>query len=168
MHRFVKLLAVIGFLIIAAHRLPAPIEEEASPSPTATRQATAPPAPTATGPLLKRQAARFAGTWTGKIKFGNTSDVEFTFIINPEATSMIQKSKRFGEHAHPTTVNANTISWTAGAKNAITWTLTPNSDGQTAVVKVKPISGEESTATFQRTESPSKHPRAGARAKSRQ
>jgi hypothetical protein len=80
---------------------------------------------------------------------------------------MIQKSVRFGELTHPTTVNGGVLSWIAGPKNGNVWTLTPNPDGQTAVVKVKPVLGGESAATFQRSESPTKPGRAGARSKSR-
>lgn len=153
-------------LFASTQRSPAPIEEE-KPSPTPTPvQATSPSA--SVGQLSRTEAARFAGTWTGKIRFGNTGDAEFTFVINSEATSLIQKYKKLGESAHPTTVNQGTISWTTGAKEGIKWSLTPNSDGQTAVVKMKPVSVEESTATFQRSESPTKRGRAGARSKAHQ
>jgi hypothetical protein len=160
------ILAGCLFLLLGTQRSPAPIEEEKPPSPTPIQGNS--PSATAGSQLSRQEAARFAGTWTGKIKFGNTSDAEFTFIINLEATSLIQKYKRLGESAHPTTVTDGTISWTTGAKDAIKWTLTPNADGQTALVKMKPISVEESTATFQRTETPAKHGRAGARPKAHQ
>lgn len=133
-------------ILLFAHHSPAPIQES----------------------LSKQDAARFAGTWTGRIKFGGNVDaVEFTLVINPEATSMIQTSRRFGELTHPTTVNAGVLSWIAGPRNGNVWTLTPNPDGQTAVVKVKPVAGGEGSATFQRGESPPKDRRAGAQSKSR-
>ena len=133
-------------LLLSAQHSPAPIQETPS----------------------KREAARFAGTWAGKIKFGeNAGAVEYSLIINPEATSMIQRSPRFGENAHPTTVNAGTLSWIAGPKNGNLWTLTPSSDGQTAVVKVKPITGAEGAATFRRAGLPAKPGRVGAQSKSR-
>jgi hypothetical protein len=157
-------------LLLSTQRPPAPIQEsQETPSPTPQVTATPSTAPSvapATAPS-KREAARFAGTWTGRIKFGNAGEVQLTLIINPEATSLIHKSERFGETAHPTTVNAGTLSWTAGVKNGNMWTLTPNPDGQTAVVKVKPLTGGEGAATFQRGESPSKGRRAGAQSKSR-
>jgi hypothetical protein len=135
-----------SLLLLSTHRSPAPIQES----------------------LSKQEAARFAGTWTGRIKFGGNLDaVEFTLVINPEATSMIQSSRRFGEFTHPTTVNAGVLSWIAGPTNRNVWTLTPNPDGQTAVVKVKPVAGEEGAATFQRVEPPSKRGRAGVQSKSR-
>jgi hypothetical protein len=148
-------------LLLSAQRSPAPIQEtQETPSPSPTPAANATPS--------RQEAARFAGTWTGKIKFGgNAAEVEYTLVINPEATSMIQKSQRFGEFARPTTVNASTLSWTTGPKNGITWTLTPNPDGQTASVKVKPVTGEEGTATFQRVETSPKRNMRGARQKAR-
>src|SRR5256885_3791910 len=131
-------------LLLSTQRSPAPIQEtQETPSPN--------PVPSAAP--SKEEAARFAGTWTGKIKFaGNAGEVEYTLIINPEATSMIQKSHRFGEIARPTTVDTGTLLWTTGPQNGIKWTLTPNPDRQTALVKVKPITGQEGTATFQRVE----------------
>jgi hypothetical protein len=158
-----KIRILVGslLLLLSAQRSPAPIQEtQETPSPSPTPAASATPS--------RQEAARFAGTWSGRIKFGgNASEVEFTLMINPEATSMIQKSQRLGELAHPTTVNAGTLSWTTGAKNGITWTLTPSPDEQTAAVKVKPATGEEGTATFQRVETSPKRNVRGARQKAR-
>jgi hypothetical protein len=150
-------------LLLSAQRLPAPIEEE-TPAPASTVSA----APSAAA-FSKQEAARFAGTWTGKIKFGgNLNEVEYTFVINPDATSLIMKSLRFGEFARPTTLNGNALTWTAGPKNGNVWTLAPNPEGQTALVKVKLATGAEGNATFQRTESAPKRGRAGGRLKGRQ
>jgi hypothetical protein len=160
-----------SLLLLSTQPSPAPIQESQE-TPTPSPQVSATPSATPnTIPSIapsKQEAARFAGMWAGRIKSGNANDVEFTLIVNPEATSLIQKSQRLGEFAHPTTVNAGTLSWTAGPKNGIVWTLTPNADAQTAVVKVRPASGEESTANFVRAESPTKRGRAGTRVKSRQ
>src|SRR5436305_13736342 len=70
-------------LLLSTQRSPAPIQEtQETPSPT--------PVPS-TAPS-KEEAARFAGTWTGHIKYaGNAGEVEDPLIINPEPTSMIQK-----------------------------------------------------------------------------
>jgi len=156
------------FLLLSTQRSPAPIQEETpSPTPSPTPSATA--AVTPSGQLSKLEAARFAGTWTGKIKFGGfANEVDYTLVINPEATSLILKSQRLGENARPTTVSDGTLSWKAGPKDGNLWTLTPNADGQTALVKVKPSAGAEGTATFQRTEAPAKRGRPGARPKARQ
>jgi hypothetical protein len=152
-------------LLLSAQRLPAPIEEETpSPSPASTVSA----APSAAA-LSKQEAARFAGTWTGKIKFGgNPNEVEYTLMVNPEATSLIMKSLRFGEFARSTTLNGNALRWTAGPKNGNVWTLAPNPDGQTALVKAKPAAGAEGNATFQRTKFAPKREHAGGRLKGRQ
>jgi hypothetical protein len=153
------------FLLLSTHRLPAPIEEETpSPSPTPTAITT----PTVAAPS-KQEAARFAGNWTGRIKFGGyANEVDYTLMINQEATSLILKSPRIGEIARPASLNGNTLSWKAGPHDANLWTLTPNPDGQTAVVKAKPTTGPEGTATFQRGESLMKRGHGGGRLKNRQ
>lgn len=137
-------------LLLSTQRSPAPIEEE-KPSPTPTPAPSASASATPASPLSKQEAARFVGTWTGKIKFGRFGDVDFTLVINPQATSLIQKS-RFGELAHPTNLNAGTLSWAAGEKSDHAWRLTPNPDGQTAVTTLKLQSGVESTAIFRRVQ----------------
>jgi len=159
-------------LLLSSQRSPAPIQEtQESPSPSPTPLATATAATATTTPsvsLSRQEAARLAGTWSGKIKFGRFGDVEFTLVINPDATSLIQKSQRFGERAHPTNVNAGTLSWTAGEKSDHAWTLTPNPDGQTALTTLKLPSGVESTAIFQRAQSPPRRNGLGPRSKSHQ
>ena len=152
-------------LIFSAHRCPAPIEEETpTPSPTSTAMTT----PAVSAPS-KQEAARFAGTWTGRIKFAEmANDGEFTLMINPEATSLILKTPRFGESAHPTTINGGTVWWKAGPRDGNLWTLTPNPGGQTALVKVKPAAGTEGSATFQRAKPGPMPNRAGMRPKARQ
>jgi hypothetical protein len=103
--------------------------------------------------------------WTGKIQFGNAGEVEFTLIVNPEATSLVQKSKIFGEFAHATIYSGGILSWTAGAKNDVAWTLTPNPDGKTAVATLKTRNNQPSSATFQRAEPGLKRNRGSARSK---
>ena len=154
-----------SLLILLAHRMPAPIAEETpTPSPTSTAM-TEPSANVAS----KQDAARFSGTWTGKIKFGGpANELDYTLMVNQDATSLIMKSQRFGEYARPTTINAGALSWKAGPHDGILWTLTPNPGGQTATVNVKPAVGAEGTATFQRAGSAPKQGRAGGRLKNRQ
>jgi len=165
-----RILAVSLLLLLSTQRSPAPIQEtQESPSPSPTPLATATAATPSTIPSTspsRQEAARFAGTWTGKIKFGRFGDVDFTFVVNPAANSLIQKS-RFGELAHPTSVNAGTLSWTAGEKNDHAWTLIPNPDGQTALITLKLPSGE-STAVFQRVQSPPRRNTPSPRSKSHQ
>ena len=153
----IRILVGSFLLLLSTHRLPAPIQDtQETPSPSASTPS-------------RQQAARFAGTWIGKIKFaGFAVEVEYTLMVNPEATSLIMKSLRLGELARPTTLNGNALTWTAGPKNGNVWTLAPNPDGQTALVKVKPAAGAEGNATFQRTESAPKRGSAGGRLKGRQ
>ncbi len=169
--RTLRILFAAGLLLITAQRLPAPISEvPETPTPTpvlptqsenksnatitgATPQPAANPAPSTTPEVA--DPARFAGTWTGKIKFGRVGDVDFTLVINSEATSLEQGSKNFGRHMHATISSGHTLSWRAGEKNDLAWTLTPNPDGQTALTTLKLPSGAESTAIFQRVQASS-------------
>jgi len=153
-----RLLLGIAVLLITIHRLPAPISEIAeTPTPTpppaesANRQlppggnwrnpesgiSASPqlgPKPTPLTQTTQQRPAHFAGTWTGKMKLRIAGEVQFILTVNPDATSLTQKSKAFGEHTHVTSYTAQTLSWKAGPKNEIAWTLTPNRDGQTASV----------------------------------
>jgi hypothetical protein len=181
----VRLLLVVVALLITAHQLPAPIvEPEEKPTP-APEQSKAPkpkhsikpeaafedqpsakiekraqptPRPAIQGP------ARFAGTWTGKINQGVLGHVKTSLTIDTNATS-IQLSRNLGGSSKPLTVSGNTASWKSGAMGEIAWTLTPNSDGQTAQVTMKGLMLTDS-ATFRRgaanvpaqTSSPTRHP----------
>jgi len=166
MRRSTRFLFGFALIVITAHRLPAPIQEVPE-TPTPTPRSQPNPLPSTTPE--RADPAQFAGTWTGKIKFGgNLNEVEYTLMVNPDATSLIMKSLRFGEFARPTTLNGKALTWTAGPKNGNVWTLAPNLDGQTALVKVNLAAGAEGNATFQRTESAPKRGRAGGRLKGRQ
>ena len=152
--------------LTAAERLPAPIveEEKATPAP-ATEQAEAPkkkhskkststaeqspspqsetkkkPAPVMSGP------ARFAGTWTGKVNQGLLGHVETSFTIDPTGAS-VELSENLGGGSKKVTTNGNSITWKSGVAGEITWTLTPNSDGQTAQVTMKGLMLKD-TMTF--------------------
>jgi hypothetical protein len=160
-------LAVL-LLVASRERLPAPISEIATPTPSPQespspqlrpgekwkpqaeqgKQSSAKESPAATP--NSQTAARFAGTWSGKITFGTSGVVELTLIVNSSATSLIQKSKTFGEHSHATTYTAGTLSWKGGRNDGFSFTLAPNADGLTAVVTSKPKSGRTSTGTFKR------------------
>jgi len=174
------------------NRLPAPISEIAeTPTPTgppaqsANRQlrpggqwrnpesgiSASPqpsPKPTPLTQTTQQRLAHFAGTWTGNIKLGIAGKVQFTLTVNPDATSLEQKSKAFGEHTHVTSYTGRTLSWKAGLKNEIAWTLRPNRDGQTALVTAESGSEINGAAIFYRVQpnpppaqaksSPKKHP----------
>jgi hypothetical protein len=160
MNRFSKSFGLTTALLLSmSHRCPAPIQEvqeTPTPSPTATVQSTAAPTPQPI-PTAKpvavsdaTGAARFAGAWTGKINMQKLGDVEVTLTISADGTSL-QQGSRMGRAQRPLTYNGKILSWQAGAQNNIPWTLSPNADGQTAVV-TRTVGGATSTATFQRAQ----------------
>jgi TIR domain/F5/8 type C domain len=97
-------------------------------------------------------AARFAGTWEGKMTIG-TTDYYITLNVNADATSLLQESKRGGQpaqqHPHPTTINGETLVWIGGDSGNVGWRFTPNADGQTASATTS-MAGMANTATFTR------------------
>jgi hypothetical protein len=144
---------VAALLLVTAHRLPAPIQEvPESPTPTPTPALQLQSNPPSSATQERADPARFAGTWAGRIKVGKNGDFHVTLAVNSDATSLTQDSKRLGELTHPTAVNGRTLSWRGGKFNNVAWTLTPNSDGQTALAATK-IGGVENTAIFKRVRS---------------
>src|SRR6266550_4012887 len=165
----VRLFLVVAALLISAHQLPAPIvEPEEKPTP-APQQSKAPktkhsikpetaleeqpsakiekraqptPRPAIQGP------ARFAGTWNGRINQTPLGHVRTSLTIDPNATS-VALSHNLGGGNRPLTVNGNAASWKTGVMDEIAWTLTPNSDGQTAQVTMKGLMANDTT-TFRR------------------
>jgi hypothetical protein len=143
-HRTSRLLLVAALLLVTAHRLPAPIQEvPESPTPTPEQSVGTP-----TTLQSQQRTARFAGTWAGKVSEGKLGDVDVTLVINADATALEQKSK-MATFVRPTTHSGNTLSWTAGRKGEVAWTLTLNRDGQTALV-TRQLGGVNTTATFKR------------------
>jgi hypothetical protein len=102
-----------------------------------TRQAPAP-----TGP------ARFSGNWSGNISQGLFGTIKVSFSINASGTSV-----KISGAEKPATINGNTITWKAGWFNEVTWTLTPQRDGTSAIVTSKSGLGVNGTATFSRAQS---------------
>jgi TonB family protein len=171
------ILRTLFLLLATSHRLPAPIvetPEKATPAPE-TEQIARPkskktkakvkavesespakeesstkvaptPAPAHQGP------ARFAGTWKGKISQGLLGHPPTTLTVDPAATS-VELSHNLGGGTRPVTLSGNTISWHSGMVGEITWTLTPNGDGQTAQVTMKGLLVND-TATFRRGSAP--------------
>jgi hypothetical protein len=150
-----------ALLLIAAHRLPAPISEE---SPTPAQEQSAKPKRTITkrqtpSPQPKNQATPqrnpFDGLWTGTLNnlpwLGNT---DFMFLISASGTSVTEKSKQMGTKPYQGTCDGSTMRWTAEANCA--WTFTPNPDGKTALATINcpglfGIGVYNSTAIFRRT-----------------
>jgi hypothetical protein len=145
----IRVLLPIALLHVTAHRLPAPIQEVPE-APTSAPRLKSHPLPTASP--KRADPARFAGSWTGKMKIG-TVDFDITLVVNPEATSLTQRSKRVGQpaqqHVHPTTASGRTLFWRGGQLDNVAWTLIPNPDGQTASATTK-TAGIENTAIFRK------------------
>jgi hypothetical protein len=79
---------------------------------------------------------RFAGTWSGKINQGIVGEVVFTLTFAAGGSQVTEHSS-FGTYTHPATSNGRSTTWTTGLLNDITWTFTPNADGNTAQVTAK-------------------------------
>ena len=75
-------------------------------------------------------------------------EIDVMMTVNADGTAVAQKSKVAADQ-HPATYDGKTIGWHTGPKNNIRWTLTLNSDGQTAVA-TRTVAGTTTTATFKR------------------
>jgi hypothetical protein len=146
-------------LLVSAPRLPAPIvesDEKPTPKPAQSEAPRSAPkhsrksevkssgteSPPSHGPV------RFAGSWTGKISQGLLGHTPTTLAVSSDATS-VTLSHNFGGGSKPATASGGTLSWRSGLMGEITWTLTPNGDGQTARVTMKGLVVND-TATFRR------------------
>jgi hypothetical protein len=163
MNRFVKVLAVIGFLVIAAHRLPAPIQEtpESTPTPKPRREAVVRPNPKPEATAKPRATLNrpFAGTWSGIVGFkdpfvGGGGDQQCDFVINAEETSMMirVKSRRGSYHTAttPVVVIGNTLSAKGGFFKHMNATVTLTGDGTTADVLVRDTIWGSSSGTLKK------------------
>jgi hypothetical protein len=160
---FVLFLAV-SLLLIAAHRLPAPIQEVPD-SPTPAPEQSAKPKPKrTTKPKVtsessetstKRQTPSptpqsqpspnrtpFAGTWIAKTGW----PAGITLIVSPAQDSAVVKGLPFwGDRAGRPTANGNTLSWTFLAEK---WNMVIAPDGKTAVVTDHGWPSGVATGTF--------------------
>jgi hypothetical protein len=136
-------------LLLSTQRSPAPISEE-NPTP-ASEQTPKPkvkrsPKPKAiadqsdktAGQRLRAPVAtptpvqdRFDGAWIGTLNnLPFVGNVEFTLFVSGSGTSVIDKSANFGTNTYQSNCDGNTMRWETGSS----WTLTPNPDGQTALI----------------------------------
>jgi hypothetical protein len=157
-------------LLATAHRLPAPIvetEEKPTPAPdqseapkpkekhsrakstSSSNEASAKAEPHAA--RTREGPARFAGTWAGRINQGILGNVEFTLVVNDAANS-VRESANGLHFTHPAILNGNTLSWQSGLLNEVAWTLTPSSDGRTALATSHSGLGVNGSATFRRVQ----------------
>lgn len=164
MWKQLRLLLSIAFLIfIAPLHLPAPIveEEKATPAPeeqakpqtkhskktksedseSAKSHVTKPPEPPKPPPPTG--SARFAGPWTGKFTSGPLGRLPSTLTVDATASS-VELSQNLGGGSRRATAAGDTLTWHAGILGEVAWTLTLNSDGQTAQVTMKGLFGHNS------------------------
>ena len=146
-------LVSVALMLITAHRLPAPIAEESTPTPPPEQSAKPKPKPaskpkpkpelneSSTNPARQQPSSkqgRFAGTWVGTMQqfpFGPTGTV---ITVDPSETTM---ARRWHDAAEPDVakakLNGDTLqaTFTQGITN--TWSLTPQPDGATARVRMQ-------------------------------
>jgi len=139
-----------ALLLTTAHRLPAPIQEETTPAPTVA-SSSEPRKPLPKPKSKPNGAARFAGTWIGRIKAGSAGEVDVTLLINADGTLVAQSSKA-GIWNRALFYDGQRLSWKTGTNNQIAWTLTPNPDQQSALV-IRSWSRGQDSGIFKRTRS---------------
>ncbi len=139
-----------ALLVMTAHRLPAPIEESPTPAPTVAPAAE--PKKSPSKPKSKPSgAARFAGTWTGRITIDKFPDTDVTLVISTDGTSVAQRSQA-GVWTRPLAYDGKVLSWQTGPTNRVSWTLALNPDGQSALV-TRTWSGIQTRGIFKRVRS---------------
>lgn len=146
------LLTLAMALLISAHRLPAPIHEvQESPTPAQSPKPSEESKETrsrrSSSADAKGVKRLFAGTWRGTVKsivdVKQQPQLEYTLIINPEGNSVRETSTRWGSKTYSAKRDGQTIKWFAGSE----WTLTPNADGQTAVVRYPHVGAAQRYST---------------------
>ena len=151
------LILSVLLLFASAQRLPAPIQEiPETPSPS-PRSAPKQPRPKATATAAKPATVQaksgnlFAGSWHGSLPFGMAGTITPTLAVNQDGTAVTESGGLVAPFTASATNNGKTVSWRTGAVNEMQWTLTPASDGKTAVVRVhgNMFIGDH-TATFQK------------------
>jgi hypothetical protein len=138
-----QLCFVFCLLITFAHRLPAPISEEnPTPAPVRTPKPKAPRAKK-TEPSETRSHAttaatptpiqnKFDGTWTGTLpNLPFVGNVDYILFVSGGGTAVTEKTANFGTYSWQASSDGYIMRWNANGTDV---TLTPNSDGQTALV----------------------------------
>ena len=155
---------IASVCLISAHRLPAPISEIETPTPTLTppkeaRRTQKTENKSSAKPITQRplskstpqttkpsNRSRFAGTWTGTVSVPGWGNLQGIWVINAAENSVTENFPAVhGPKPCAATVNGATISWVCrgGIFNAF-WsvtTLTLTGDGQTALMTIKDSSG---------------------------
>lgn len=141
---------VFALLVTTAHRLPAPIQEvPQSPTPGPRVAPAAKSIKSSSKPKSKPSgAARFAGTWTGRITIDKFADTDVRLVISTDGRSVAQTSQA-GVWTRPLTYDGKLLSWQTGPTNAVAWTLVLNPDEQRALV-TRIWSGVQTRGIFKR------------------
>jgi hypothetical protein len=163
MTRIFRVVIVATAIFTSAQRLPAPIVEQESPTPTPQQSASPKRKQTKAreetsntsshrqtpSPPVKNQPSpttpQFGGSWTGHFKVTGVLLMasEDTFVISP-----LQKSLQWivnqGGSDHTAVALGNSISWKSGSFSEINCKLTMHSDGRTADIRMTSMWGSAS------------------------
>lgn len=137
-----KLLLICCMLLITAHRLPAPIQEE-SPTPAAKAKSkrvteSRPNRNQKASTPIPKPSRRFAGTWSGTIQTFPPGPTATALTVDSSERTMTLAWKLSVPPAVNTIVIGNSMQATFGTGPAApTFTLTPQPDGQTANVRMQ-------------------------------
>jgi len=145
-----RIVLAMLILTVTSHRLPAPISEvQEKPTPTPAAAPVAQPIKSPPKPKSKPSgAARFAGTWTGRITIDRFADTDVRLVISTDGRSVAQTSQA-GVWTRPLAYDGRLLSWQTGPTNAVAWTLAPNPNEQSALV-TRTWSGIQTRGIFKR------------------
>jgi hypothetical protein len=145
-----RIVLVIVLVLVSTHRSPAPIQEvPQSPTPGPTVAPVAQPIKSPPKPKSKPSgAARFAGTWTGRITIDKFADTDVRLVISTDGRSVAQTSQA-GVWTRPLAYDGKLLSWQTGPTNAVAWTLALNPNEQSALV-TRIWSGVQTRGIFKR------------------
>ena len=154
MKRRLALLFGVALLFISAHRLPAPIAEESTPTPPPQQSAkpkpklASKPKPkpelneSSTNPVRQQPSSkqgRFAGTWVGTIPAFPTGPQDTVLTIDPKETTMLHTwINNPPTQVAKADINGDTIQATfPNGVATYTFSVTPMPDGVTASVRLQ-------------------------------
>ena len=159
MKRLAALFFGVIVLIVTAPRLPAPISEETTPSPTAKpkpkrvtesqpdRSAKSPPPISSPTPSPHK---RFAGTWSGVMPEVPWGNVQTELIVDSTESTMEWRESGNFKGSAKTQLGGNSLSAriAIGFTTAV-WFISPHADGITADIRMTAFMNDDH-AVFQR------------------
>ena len=157
-----RILSVVALFLTFAQRAPAPIREvEESPAPTpavkTAKEATSRPKPKSSrspGDANSRvtrsaQVSPFSGKWVGTMPEVPWGNVATELIVDQTGTTMTWQESGKHKGVGKTQVNGNTLSANFFVGVAETWSLTLQTGGSTARVRLQAVMNDQ-TAVFHR------------------